>query len=131
MKLQKQVLSFYTVVFMVFAAPALAAPEWFAHLLKYDISQAGATMEFIAAYGGLLLGIGLFLIYCLKNDVRLGLIAVMLTVGGLFAARVFGIFFDEGINTIQSTFLVLETLTLMLVGVLLKPETPIQEPNYG
>jgi len=76
-------------------------------------------MEFMATYGGLFIGLGVFMFYCIKSNVQLGFVCVLLTMGSMLLARTFGLFsFDQG-NTIQYVYLAGELFTVFLIGFIL------------
>ena len=120
MKTDTIIVKSFAALFVLFSLPAFFATELFAETLRFSIALPGAKMEFIAAYGGLILGAGLFLAIVAKDNARIGLLAILFLVGGLFAGRIEGMFFDEGTTAVQVTFLVLESLTLLIVGSRLK-----------
>ncbi|MBV1920568.1 MAG: hypothetical protein KUG73_07780 [Pseudomonadales bacterium] len=76
-------------------------------------------MEFIAAYGGLIIGVGIYLLYCLKTNVISGLVAVFFVMGSLFTGRIIGYCVEGEINDIQLVFLVIEFITIALLSSLL------------
>ena len=119
MKAQKFTLVFYIVCFFLFALPAILAPHWFATILGYDLNLKGSLMEFVAAYGGLIIGVGSYLIYCLNKDLRGGVIAILIVMGSLFVGRVVGYGIEQEISGIQQFFLIIELITLVLVSSVL------------
>lgn len=120
MKADTLIVQSYAVLFALFSLPAFFATEFFAETLRFSLSQPGAKMEFIAAYGGLILGAGLFLAVIAKEHTRTGLLAILFLAGGLFVGRLEGMVFDTGTTDVQITFLILEFLTLLIVGSRLK-----------
>jgi hypothetical protein len=119
MNVQKTTLSFYVACFFMFGIPALVLPEWFSEVLGYKLTLKGALMEFIAAYGGLILGIGIYLLYCLKTNIKSGLVAVLIIMGSLFLGRIIGYGIEREINNIQWAFLVIELITIALLSSIL------------
>ena len=119
MKIHQYTLNFYVGCFFLFSVPAFFFPEWFALTLGYQLDQRGALMEFVGAYGGLILGVGLYLIYCLKHNVKAGLVCVLTVIASLFGGRLVGYFMEQAINNVQMTFLVIELITIALVSGLL------------
>lgn len=119
MNVQKTTLSFYVACFFMFGIPALVLPEWFSEVLGYKLTLKGALMEFIAAYGGLILGIGIYLLYCLKTNIKSGLVAVLIIMGSLFLGRIIGYGIEREINNIQWVFLVIELITIALLSSIL------------
>jgi hypothetical protein len=119
MKIQQNILKFYVACFFVFSAPAFFLPAWFAAQLGYEFEHQGALMEFIAAYGGLIMGIGIYLIYCLKNQIQAGLVCILTVISSLFIGRVIGYAIEQEMNNIQATFLIIELITILLISGLL------------
>lgn len=120
MKADTLIVQSYALLCTLFSLPAFFATEFFAEVLRFSLSQPGAKMEFIAAYGGLILGAGVFLAFIAKENARIGLLAILFLVGGLFVGRLTGMLFDEGVTEVQVAFLILEFLTLLIVGSRLK-----------
>ena len=119
MKVQKTTLSFYVACFFLFGIPAIVVPEWFSEVLGYKLASKGALMEFIAAYGGLIIGVGIYLLYCLKTNIQSGLVAVLIVMGSLFLGRIIGYGVERELNDIQLVFLVIELITIVLLSSIL------------
>jgi len=122
MKTKTLILNTYAIIFILFSLPAFFMPEFFAEILHFNIDLPGAKMEFVAAYGGLILGIGIFLMICARENPHLGLIALLSVVGSLFMGRVIGYFLDVETTSVQNTFLVIEFLTILLILKLLSKQ---------
>ena len=105
-------------MFIIFSLPAFFAPQQFAEILQFNIDLPGAKMEFVAAYGGLILGVGAFLMICIRENPRLGLLAILCTVGSLMVGRIIGFVLDQDTTWVQNTFLVIELMTVLLVSML-------------
>ncbi|GAA3930594.1 hypothetical protein [Litoribacillus peritrichatus] len=123
MKTNTMIVRSYAVLCVLFSLPAFFATEFFAETLRFDIALPGAKMEFFAAYGGLILGAGIFLAFTAKENARIGLLAILCLIGGLFAGRFVGLFVDHGTTAVQISFLAFEFLTLLIVGSRLKQPT--------
>ena len=119
MKVQKTTLTFYIVGFFVFGIPAVVVPEWFSQTLGYNLTTKGSLMEFIAAYGGLIIGVGIYLLYCLKTNIKSGLVAVLIVMSSLFLGRIIGYGVEREINQVQLAFLGLELFTIVLLSSIL------------
>lgn len=123
MTMRKFILGYYAVLFIIFGAFGLVAPLMVSSLIHYDISAPGAAMEFMATYGGSFLGVGGFMLYCVKSNVQIGLVCVLLTMGAMLIARVVGFGLHGGADYIQYIYLAGELFTVVLVGFLLmKPQ---------
>ena len=119
MNLERITLIFYIGCFIFFAVPAFFLPEWFAGLLGYEISSKGSKMEFVAAYGGLILGVGFFLFYCLYKNIIIGLFSVLIIVGTLLFGRVVGYIIEGSVNNVQLFFLTIELGTVIFLAYVL------------
>jgi hypothetical protein len=119
MKVQKTTLIFYIAGFFIFGIPAIVVPEWFSQALGYNLTLKGSLMEFIAAYGGLIIGVGIYLLYCLKTNIKSGLVAVLIVMGSLFLGRIIGYGIEREINQVQLVFLGIEIFTIVLLSSIL------------
>jgi len=126
MKVRKFVLGYYAVLFIAFGIFGLVMPPIVSNLIHYDISYPGATMEFMATYGGLFLGLGGFMLYCIKSNIQTGLVCVLLTMGAMLISRLAGFGLYGGADYIQYIYLAGELFTVLLVGFMLaKPVNPV------
>lgn len=101
---------------------SLVAPALLAHQAGFGPDPtAGALTEIRAFYGGLQLGIGLFLVWCLRAPSRtsVGLLLIGFAVGGAGLARFFGVFFDRADTAHHLANLGVEVVTVVLVAVAL------------
>lgn len=119
MMLRKVILGYYAILFLVFGVLGLVMPAMVSGLIHYDIQAPGATMEFMATYGGLFLGVGLFMCYCIKSNLQAGLVSVLLTMGAMLLGRLVGLGLHGGADMIQYIYLGGELFTVILVGFLL------------
>ncbi len=128
MIMQKFVLGYYAVLFTVFG---MLMPSVVSNLIHYDISLPGATMEFMATYGGLFLGLGGFLFYCLKSNIQTGMFCVLLTMGAMFVSRIVGLGLYGGADYIQYIYLGGELFTVILTGLILIKPLDLVMPNLA
>ena len=127
MKIRKLILGYYAVLFIAFGILGLVMPSVVSTLIHYDISSPGATMEFMATYGGLFLGVGGFMFYCIKSNLQAGLVCVLLTMGAMLISRVVGFGLHGGADYIQYIYLAGELFTVVLVGIILvKPTSGVK-----
>jgi hypothetical protein len=119
MRIEKSILTLYILCFIGFGLPGIFMPDQFAVLLQYTFINPAGKTEFVAAYGGLIIGIGFYLIYCLKTNVRAGLMCVAIIITSLFLGRIIGFSMGGGVDNIQLTFFTLELITILLVGIVL------------
>jgi Domain of unknown function (DUF4345) len=98
----------------------LAAPALFAQQAQFQTTPS-AMAEIRAFYGGLQLGIGFFLVWCLRAPSRTfqGLLLVGLAVGGAGLARLFGILLDRAPTSHHLANLGIEVATVACVAIAL------------
>ncbi len=127
MNIRKLILGYYAVLFIAFGILGLAMPLMVSSLVHYDISSPGATMEFMATYGGVFLGVGGFMFYCIKSNTQIGLVCVLLTMGAMLISRIIGFGLHGGADYIQYIYLAGELFTVVLVGfILAKPANSVK-----
>ncbi len=129
MKIRKLILGYYAVLFVAFGILGIVMPSMISTLIHYDISSSGATMEFMATYGGLFLGVGGFMFYCIKSNIQTGLVCVLLTMGAMLISRVIGLGLHGGADYIQYIYLAGELFTVVLVGFTLAKPMNTVTPN--
>ena len=109
-------------IFVAVGAVFLAFPQQYGQLLELSLPTAMARTDVRATYGGLELGLGVFLILCVvrREWTRAGLWALALATGGFAAGRIVGLAFERTISSVMAGFLALEiVVTLLAVFVLL------------
>jgi hypothetical protein len=79
----------YCVIGMMF----LISPVYWAKGIDIEPLTPTAIIDLQATYGGCMLALGVFFIYCLKNAglIRVGLILQAITLGGFGVGRILGI----------------------------------------
>lgn len=98
----------------------LFAPAVFAQQAEFSTTPSALT-EIRAFYGGLQLGVGLFLVWCLRasDRVSMGLLLGGLAVGSAGLARLFGILLDQAPTPHHLANLGIEAVTVILVAIAL------------
>ncbi len=129
MKIRKFVLGYYAILFLFFGIAGLVLPDLVTNLIHYNVQSPGAKMEFMATYGGLFIGFGVFMFYCLKSNIEIGLVSVLLTMGAMLLARLVGYFSFGGADVIQYVYLAGELFTVLLVAFLLIKPNSQSEPS--
>ena len=120
MKFEKIVLGYYGFLFSVFGLVGLFAPDTIAKLVHLNFVSNIGYLDFVAMYCGLFLGIGGFMLYCLKDNIKAGLVCVLFTMGAMLLARTYKyISVGEG-DVVQYIYLGGELFTVVLVGWLLQ-----------
>lgn len=103
-------------MFLIMGALFFVSPETMGAKVHLDGADPTARIELRAMYGGLELGIGLFLIGCLlRNQVRVGLTACALGYGGLGLGRLLGILMENGAASASIHWLLVAAEMLALV----------------
>jgi hypothetical protein len=116
--LAKIVLALSGAVFVGIGVMFLAFPERMVPNVSIVAPPGTALTDVRAVYGGLDAAIGVFLLYCLaQSQVRIGLLAGLLTLGGLACGRVLGIALDGQQAPITYYLLTSEVLGAVICGV--------------
>ena len=121
MKLAKFSLFITILAFLGIGFFCLFAPIEASSLVDLQLSNVTAITDFRANYGGCIIGIGLFFVYCYLNSdyIRLGLILQFLSFGGFVVGRIIGIILDGIPKPILIYFLVAEILLVILAVIAL------------
>ena len=96
MNFSKVVVVITALIFLGFGLVILFAPGAVMGMVNFDVSDPIARTEIRAFYGGLEIGIALFLAHCvfLGGRARAGLVAGTLMLGGVFFSRLLGAWID-------------------------------------
>lgn len=117
----KLVLIFGGLFTAIFGLSFIFAPHVFFEMYTGgSFSTASAAIDVRTTYGGFSFGIGLFLLYCSKHNIRMGLMASLLALVGIIPARLLGYALDGSPNGYMHIFLGLEILLLVLTIVALR-----------
>lgn len=116
MKLAKFSIFITTLAFLGIGLFCLFAPIEASSLVDIQLSNSTAITDFRANYGGCIIGIGVFYVYCFLNPdyIRLGLILQFLSFSGFVVGRVVGIIFDGIPKPLLIYFLIAELLMVIL-----------------
>jgi hypothetical protein len=122
MKLARGLTFASALIFVVVGAGFLLIPKRYGDALEISLPTAMARTDVRATYGGLELGLGIFLIICVvrREWIRPGLWALALTVGGFATGRLVGFVAEGTINNFMLFFLVLELAVALLAVFLLR-----------
>jgi uncharacterized protein DUF4345 len=122
MKFARGLLFSSSLVFVGVGAGFLLIPARYAHILEISLPTAMARLDVRATYGGLELGVGIFLILCTvrRKWIRPGLWALALATGGFAAGRLVGLVAEGTISSFMLSFLVLELVVTLLAVFLLR-----------
>ena len=119
MKFEKIILGYYGVLFLAFGLLGLLKPDMIANLVHLSFVSNIGYLDFVAMYGGLFMGIGGFLMYCLKENIRIGLVCVLFTMGFMLIARTYQLASVGAGDLVQYIYLGGELFTVVLVAGLL------------
>lgn len=102
-------------IYLIIGVWCLVAPIQTSSGVEISLPTTTAIIDFRATYGGLLLGIGIFFIICLKETyIRMGLILQALSLGGLAFGRVVGLILDGLPKPLLIYFLIAEIAGVVL-----------------
>ena len=122
MKPARMLLFACALIFVVAGAAFLVAPEQFGKVIELSAPTAMARTDVRATYGGLELGIGIFLIICAARSewIRAGLWALGLATGGFATGRLTGILVEGTASRLMLICLVTEIIVTFLSILLLR-----------
>lgn len=121
MNASKAVLLFIGGFTVIFGLSFVFAPHYFFALYTGGtFPTTSAAIDVRSTYGGFSLGMGLFLFWCSKNNIRAGLVAAMLALACIIPARILGLVLDGSPNTTMYLFLALEVVSLIAVLLVLR-----------
>lgn len=102
------------VLFVGFGLGFMAAPNFFTGLFTGGVlTTSSAIIDVRATYGGLGLGLGLWLLLCAKENVRLGLLGSLVVLASIILGRVVGLVADGSPNMLMYVFLVAEAVFVL------------------
>ena len=107
--------------FVLFSGVAcILAPTSLAQQAGLSVTPSSLT-EIRAFYGGLQVGIGCFLMWCIRGreTTFAGLLLVAVAVGGAGMARALGMLVDRAPTAFHITNLVIEAITVAVVAIAL------------
>ncbi len=123
----KSVLIFGGLFTTIFGLTFIIAPQMFFELYTGGhLPTSSAAIDVRSTYGGFSLGIGLFLLYCAKHNIRMGLIAAMLALMCIIAARLIGYVVDGTPTQFMHVFLGMEIVLLVLTLAALRKLPPAE-----
>ena len=120
MSLDRVVLALSSAFVLLAGVACVVAPASFAQQAGLSPTPSALT-EIRAFYGGLQVGMGCFLIWCIRQRslTFAGLLLVAFGVGGAGMARVLGMLIDRAPTAYHLTNLAVEVTTVALVAVAL------------
>jgi len=118
MKLAKFSLFITALTFLGIGFFCLLAPVEMSALVDIQLPTSTAISDFRANYGGCIIGIGIFYVYCYidADYIRLGLILRALSFGGFVVGRLVGMVFD-GIPKSLVIFFLSAEFALVLLAI--------------
>lgn len=123
MNSQTILIAINALIFLALGLVALVSPTSIMNMAGMTNHSNISQMEFMANFGGIFFGLGVFLFYCLKNNIQLGLLCLLVVMTGKVLARIIGFTTYEDSSDILYVYFFAELFTLVLAGLLLiKPE---------
>jgi hypothetical protein len=102
------------ILFIGFGLGFVLAPIYFSTLFTGgQFTTPSAVTDVRATYGGLALGLGIWLVICSKQHIHLGLVGSFAVLASIIVGRVTGIAVDGGANIFMYIFLAAEVLFLL------------------
>ncbi len=122
MKLAKYSLFITALTFLGIGFFCLLAPVEASSLVDIQLPTPTAITDFRANYGGCIIGIGFFYVFCYfePDYIRLGLILQALSFGGFVVGRLIGMAFDGIPKPLLIYFLIAEFAAVVLAIVALR-----------
>ena len=116
MKLAKILLLGSAIIFVLVGTAFLFAPRQYAAVLEISAVTPLARTDLRATYGGLELGVGIFLLLCLvrRSWIGPGLSALALATGGFATGRLIGFALERTLNPLMLGFLFIEIVVTVL-----------------
>lgn len=113
------------ILFIGFGLGFMTAPVYFSALFTgAQLTTASAIIDVRATYGGMALGLGIWLVVCARQHIRLGLIGAFAVLTSIVLARLVGIVLDGGANGFMYAFLAAEVLFLLATSYALRVSSP-------
>lgn len=123
MKFATRLLGLNAVLFVVFGLGFVFAPHWLSEaLVQSTPATPSASIDMRATYGGISVGLGLFVGLCAwrRDLIGGGVLASLLVLSTAAAARIVGMVADGGPNLFMYLLLVAELLFVVFFSVALK-----------
>jgi len=122
MRIAQIYLGLIAVMSVVFGVIYLVAPYSMTNPMGFGQLAPSALTDVRATYGGLQIGMGLFLFWCLTPArMRAGLLFTLLSVGALAICRGIGLVIDGDVTSVLKGTIIFEgTLTLITLVLFLR-----------
>jgi len=125
---QRIILGISAMVFIGIGVAFLVTPQSLLPRVNINATPGTALTDVRAVYGGLDLGIGLFLAFCfVRGQLRTGLVACVFTLGGLSCGRILGIGLNREQDMITYYLLAAEVLGVAMATTALMMGGPTTE----
>ena len=110
MKLARFSVFLTSIVYVLIGVIFLFDPVYWASSLDISLPTPTAIIDFRATYGGSMLAIAVFLLYCLKNSefLRIGILFQAISLAGFGLTRGLGIIFTAGSRPVNYYLLAAE-----------------------
>jgi len=115
-------------IFLVFGLGYLVAPNYLGSFVDMQLSAPNALIDMRALYGGMLVGISIWYLYCAMDEARIhqGLLSAMFIASGLLSGRLIGVLVSGSPNGATIFYVLTEVLVVLLLAVALRrdPRAP-------
>ena len=126
------VLWFYSLLFLLFAAPAVVVPVPLAATVDTVLPTATSRIDFAATYGGSVFGIAAFLAFCALHQerVRWGLLANAFFLAGYATTRSVGIVLAQGhVKPVLYIILAIESSGAVISFLVARKAMKLENPS--
>ena len=116
MKIAKTSIILTSLVYSVIGIMFLTSPIYWASTIDISLPTNTAIVDLQATYGGAMLSLGIFFVYCLKSKatIRFGLILQAITLGGFAFGRISGMLINGMPRPIMFYLLIAEISGVIL-----------------
>lgn len=119
MRVARGFLIFFALMAIATGLAYLFAPLQMTAPMEFGALTPPALADVRANYGGLQLGLGVFLLYCVRTgQIRLGLLLVLFTMLFVPLCRTIGFALDGGATPVLQAVLAMEVVFLVITWVL-------------
>ncbi len=89
-------------------------PDYVANAVGYALTRPGAYAELKACYGGLMIALGLIMIYLMRENRSTALIFIALIYVGFGSGRLIGILFNNAHDKTTLTYFTIEIASILI-----------------
>lgn len=114
----------HSIMYMMIGLLSLIKPNLVAETIGFALTRPGGFAEIKACYGGLMIVIGIIMMYLLyKNNIADSLLFMLLIYLGFATGRLFGIIGDRAFDSTTLIYFAFESVSVILTYVLFLYQT--------